>query len=221
MSLPRRTPRLRTTDLTSLFLVLAALALAPDAGAQELRAAYNGRVIHLELEGSYPRYTIQRAASPEGPFETLEYNPTGCIGLCTYDDYGAQLDQFYLYRVIVALTGGGERVYGPTPFTLDPKAGLALHVKSTPNPTPGPATISWMVPAAIARQGEVRSVVTVHDPTGRETARVFDRSLPVGVHEVEWDGLGSNGQRLPTGSYFYRVQVGAHSEVGRLVLLGR
>jgi len=199
---------------------LAALVLiAASAEAQELRAIYNGRFVQLQLDGSYPQYIVQRAESPDSEFDTLEYNQTGCTGQCTYDDYRAQLDQVYLYRIIVEMPGGEQRFFGPTSFSLDPKVGLALHTLSAPNPVKDLTRISWVVPATIAHQGEARTVLTIHDPAGREVNRLAERMAPVGNYEVEWSGEDASGRKLPTGSYFYRVQVGTTVEVGRLVLL--
>lgn len=204
------------------YLVLAVIAAvtlgtAP-AVAQELRAEFNGRVVHLELAGSYPQYRIQRA-EPGGEFVTLEYNQTGCTGRCTYDDYQALLDQSYLYRILVDMPTGEQLLFGPTPFALDPTVGLALNALSAPNPVQNFTEISWVVPSTIARLGEVRTVLTIHDPSGREVNRLWEQSVPVGNYSVEWNGQDRTGRALPNGSYFYRVQVGATTEVGRLVLL--
>lgn len=202
-----------------LWILAASVFVTAAAEAQELRATYNGQFVQVQLDGSYPQYIVQRAESVDGEFDTLEYNRTGCTGQCTYYDYEAQLDQAYLYRIIVEMPDGGQRVFGPTSFSLDTAAGLALHTVGAPNPMKDLTRISWVVPAAIARAGDVRTVLTIHDPAGREVNRLWERAVPVGAYEVEWNGEDGSGHQLPTGSYFYRVQVGSKVEVGRLVLL--
>lgn len=54
--------------------------------------------------------------------------------------------------------------------------------------------------------GTVRAQVTVHDPTGREVAGLWDGSLNAGRRTVVWDGQDDEGHALPEGVYFIRAE---------------
>ncbi len=57
--------------------------------------------------------------------------------------------------------------------------------------------------------------MTVYDALGRKVARLIDGDrLQAGSHSVEF-----NPQGLASGLYFYRLQAGSYSAVGKLILL--
>ena len=51
------------------------------------------------------------------------------------------------------------------------------------------------------------------DLLGREVARLVDRQMPQGRHEVTWDG-----ERVPSGVYLYRLEAGGETHAGKVVL---
>jgi uncharacterized repeat protein (TIGR01451 family) len=69
--------------------------------------------------------------------------------------------------------------------------------QSFPNPVRGTATIRF----GLAEEADVSLVV--YDVLGREVARLLDRSMQAGTHEVRW-----NADRLSSGVYFYRMRAG-------------
>ncbi len=84
---------------------------------------------------------------------------------------------------------------------------IALH-QNYPNPF-NPQT---RIPFEIDHTAHVR--LAVYDLLGREVVRLVDDVRPAGRHEVTFDGT-----RLPTGVYIYRLEAGAVSRSGRMVLL--
>ncbi|MCB9462430.1 MAG: hypothetical protein H6682_01915 [Candidatus Eisenbacteria bacterium] len=205
----------------ALFALIVAVVGASTADAQELRATYDGRIVKVELDGTYPQYIVQRADGAEAGFATLEHSLTGCTERCTYIDLEAEIDAYYQYRILVEMPDGEERTFGPVGFTIDAKRGMILSSKGAPNPMRGETTISWTVPATIAHRSEVPTRVAIFDPTGREVRTLWEAYSPLGIYQVDWDGTDSRGTPVPTGTYFYRVQVGPADEVGRLVVLRR
>jgi hypothetical protein len=87
-------------------------------------------------------------------------------------------------------TGGAEAVEGPNPTA-------GRFVLATP-PFPG-----------------ARAELDLFDVSGRRVARVLG---PSGSPLV-WDGRGSEGERVPSGVYLYRLRVAGHERRGRVVLL--
>ena len=77
-----------------------------------------------------------------------------------------------------------------------------------PNPFNPITTIAFDVPETVS----VR--VVVYDVTGRLVARLVDRPMVAGRHEVRFDASA-----LPSGVYLYQVQAGHFTEIRRMVLV--
>jgi len=57
---------------------------------------------------------------------------------------------------------------------------------------------------ALEKSGRV--VIRIYDVAGR-LVHTFEESQPAGNHGIVWDGRGTDGQRVPSGIYFYRVSL--------------
>jgi hypothetical protein len=54
----------------------------------------------------------------------------------------------------------------------------------------------------------------VFDILGREIETLLDEEKPAGIYEVDFDG-----STLPSGIYFYKLQVGQFTETKKMVLI--
>ena len=79
---------------------------------------------------------------------------------------------------------------------------------AAPNPTAGPARITFALPEA----GPVR--LAVYDVLGREVARLVDGELGAGRHVAALDGAA-----LPGGTYLYRLDAGGRTLVRQLTVV--
>jgi len=202
-------------------VILGAAAIfsaAPAQSAAELKASYTGQFVYLHLNGTFSEYTVFRALEGSEVYQALEFNETGCTSECTFEDYRYRPGS-YKYKIEAYLADGSRLVFGPTLIELTPEVALSLSSRATPNPVGSRTHIRWTVPAAIAQDGIVPTLITIHDPAGREVNRIFQADLQVGDYDVAWDARDRSGGELPSGSYFYRIQSGFHSEVGRMVLV--
>ena len=59
----------------------------------------------------------------------------------------------------------------------------------------------------------------VYAVNGARVAILVDELLPEGHHEVIWTGLNEHGQRVASGTYFYRLRAGDFNETRRMMLL--
>lgn len=91
--------------------------------------------------------------------------------------------------------------------------GGGLELSAFPNPSRGPAAVSFRLPQA------GRASLAVYDVAGRRLARVADRQLGAGRHELTWDGRGADGRRVPAGVYLLRLETDAASATRRVVRL--
>ena len=96
----------------------------------------------------------------------------------------------------------------PTFLTDVPKPNAVALNQNYPNPFNPTTTISFGLPSS--------SFVTlkVFDLLGREVASLVSEQLSAGYHSRQW-----NGGAMPSGVYFYRLQVGSFTETRRLVFL--
>jgi hypothetical protein len=74
-----------------------------------------------------------------------------------------------------------------------------------PSPTTGPAVI----PFSVEREGRVE--LLIYDLAGRLRARLLDRHVPSGAHEVRWNGTDRSGHPVAAGTYFLRLETEAGS----------
>ncbi len=210
---------MRKSVIAGIFFGSWALFAAAPAQSAELTATYTaGQFVYLHLNGTFTEYTIYRSSEESAEFEPLEFNETGCTSECTYKDYRFR-PGYFEYKIEALLADGSTVFFGPTSIDLPKEVALSLSSRAAPNPV-GPRThIRWTIPAAIAQESTVPTRITIHDPAGREVNRIFEQDLAVGDYDVVWNARDGRGNELPTGSYFYRIQTGVHSEVGRMVLL--
>jgi hypothetical protein len=108
-----------------------------------------------------------------------------------------------LYAFYVPTAGG------PPP----PAASLPIPVSVTPNPSRAEMTLRFTAP------GAGRATLTLFDATGAVVARPFDGEVGAGVHEARWDGRDRAGLPQPSGVYYYRLECGARTESGPIVLV--
>ena len=109
------------------------------------------------------------------------------------------------------------------PYTDSEEPGLfpeeiALF-RNYPNPTTGRTMISFDLPAR--RSGDPASwkvEISVYNVAGQRVAKLVDRAMPAGSHQVVWDGR-ANGRRLPSGVYFCRMRAGDIERSFRIVLV--
>ncbi len=92
-------------------------------------------------------------------------------------------------------------------------ANVILH-DAAPNPFNPRTTIAFDLPApAIA-------TVSVYDLAGHRVKVVLRGvSLDAGCHEVIWDGTDDSGRRVASGTYFYRLDAGAATLIGRMTMV--
>ena len=94
---------------------------------------------------------------------------------------------------------------------VGPSAGTLMFAVG-PNPARS-VRLSFAVP-------ESRVVdIGVFDVTGRRVATVAKGTFEAGQHDLTWDGRNAAGERVRTGLYFYRAQLGKDVMTGRNVVL--
>ena len=91
-----------------------------------------------------------------------------------------------------------------------------LLEQNVPNPfTPGFS--STIIADRIDRDAPVR--ITVFNLLAQEVGRLVDQPQRRGRYVVTWDGLDADGDPVPAGRYWYRLQVGDAQPILRQMLI--
>jgi mannose/cellobiose epimerase-like protein (N-acyl-D-glucosamine 2-epimerase family) len=90
--------------------------------------------------------------------------------------------------------------------------GFELH-QNYPNPFNSSTTISYRLFAG----SDVE--LTIYNALGQQVITLIDNYQPAGAYEVQWDGRNSEGARLTSGIYLYRLISDDHVQSRKMVLI--
>jgi hypothetical protein len=83
-----------------------------------------------------------------------------------------------------------------------------------PNPFRGSSTrINYFL------QEDGRATIRVYDIAGQSVRTLVDGSQKRGEHVVDWDGTDDRGNRVPSGVYFYQLEVNNNKSSKKAILL--
>lgn len=82
-----------------------------------------------------------------------------------------------------------------------------------PNPFNPATSIRFEIPDQV-RNDNTNVILIIYDVLGNETATLVNEEKPAGIYEVTF-----NANNLPSGIYFYMLQVGAINIVKKMVFL--
>lgn len=82
-----------------------------------------------------------------------------------------------------------------------------------PNPFFKKTTISFGLPV------DSRVYMAIYDILGKRVATLVDEQLKAGYHEIEWNGIGNSGRRLPAGIYFYHMRAGKFESTRKMFIV--
>jgi len=82
-----------------------------------------------------------------------------------------------------------------------------------PNPFNPSTTIYYQLP----ENSEVN--LSVYNIKGQKVKTLVNEVLPAGEHSAIWNGRDSNGNRVSSGIYFYKLKAGDYREVRKMILI--
>ena len=129
-------------------------------------------------------------------FQACDLNTPGLVE--------AAVDDFSLETFSPDLTGVPGAPAGRAVFALGP---------GRPNPFAGSTTLSF----SMERGGTAR--LAVFDASGRMVRQLVNGPIAAGAHTVAWDGRDDRQARVPSGIYFYRLDVGGQHRQEKLLRL--
>jgi len=146
-------------------------------------------------------------------------DPSNPVLVDSYQTQGLAQGVVVLDELIYVADG----IYGMSIFDPDPCGGSVSAVEmpglaglvlvNSPNPF-NPATVFDF---SIPQDGHVS--LAIYSLAGRKVRSLVQSSMTAGGHSVRWNGLDDSGQRVASGVYFGRLEVGGVSEVRKVVML--
>jgi len=102
---------------------------------------------------------------------------------------------------------------GPAPRSVTTAPAIedlqnSFSLKNYPNPFSQSTIIEYQLPV----EGKVK--LTVFDLSGHEMETLLNEYKPVGIHKINF-----KANKLPAGTYFYRIQAGKYTETKKLIIL--
>jgi hypothetical protein len=117
------------------------------------------------------------------------------------------------YRLFAVNGLGGEVSLGEA--MLLPSAPLAAWPLPVRNTT---LTISFATASGVGG-GAGQATIGLYDVAGRLVRSIAFGTYEAGIHSATWDGLDDQGDVVPTGVYFLRVDNGRSQETERVVVI--
>jgi FlgD Ig-like domain len=109
---------------------------------------------------------------------------------------------------------GGPLLPGGTTTEPAPQEGDGFSLEQNqPNPFRDVTAIIFQIPV----RAPVKLVI--YNTLGAPVITLVDEEQDPGFHQVQWDGVDRNGNRLPGGVYFYQLTAGERQALRRMVLL--
>jgi hypothetical protein len=82
---------------------------------------------------------------------------------------------------------------------------------------PNPFNLETRINFSLLKAGNVR--LTVYNMLGQTVNTLVDDQKTAGVHSVNWDGTNSFGQKLSSGMYFYKLEMGSQELSKKMFLM--
>jgi hypothetical protein len=158
-------------------------------------------------------FVIQRAESQSDEFIDLslsirrdsEFSFSGV-------DYDVLPGKTYWYKIVL-LSASGEETYGPMEVHVDQVVARFRADPTYPNPCKLACTIPFEIPEAC------RVSLSVFDVSGTLIRTLVEGERTRGPHREVWDGRDEHGIALPSGVYFYALEIPKGKAVKKIVLL--
>ncbi|MBK7141796.1 MAG: T9SS type A sorting domain-containing protein [bacterium] len=88
-----------------------------------------------------------------------------------------------------------------------------------PNPFNPTTQIQFSIAPGDGGAGMRDVTLDVYNVLGQKVRSLLNGMLSVGPHTVEWDATSESGERVASGIYLYRLQVGAESQTRKMIFL--
>ena len=157
----------------------------------------------LTVENGHFYVSFQRFGT--SPYVAIDTDPPvyGNTFLETDTGWVNILDSDAMFHVFLDTTVSEQAFFVSDLQESQPIPREFMLYNNYPNPFNPNTTISFNVPVLSAQQ---QVLLEVFDILGQRVITLFDGPADAGRHSLQWNGLNQNGEMVPSGIYFYRLQ---------------
>jgi hypothetical protein len=131
----------------------------------------------------------------------------------------------YFYRLVSIDFNHKEEIYGPLQVTRSLTVGSDLvaakmSIELGQN-YPNPFNATTRIPVFLNDQSPVSGVLRFFDILGREVDRIILTNLAVGENTIQWHGKNFAGKSLPSGVYYYLLEVEEAEKILKKMIIAK
>ena len=89
-------------------------------------------------------------------------------------------------------------------------------MQNHPNPFNPNTTITYGIPESLANQ---TARLEIYNLQGQKIRTLVEAKQSTGNHSVRWEGRDSNGARVSSGAYLYKLSVGPFVKIRKMLFL--
>lgn len=97
-----------------------------------------------------------------------------------------------------------------------PQAGSDFNARNFPNPFANSTMIAFTVPPSLRNE---KVEAAVYNSAGTKIKSLMNERLPANNYNIRWYGNDDNGNDVPTGVYIYKINIGGHTQTGKMNLV--
>jgi hypothetical protein len=157
------------------------------------------------------------------PLPVAFYDATEILGMSFV--VSDKTDSIRIIGQEIVVTGEGQYTCELLDFAI---AGSPVDVEDGPAITvpvsyqlfqnsPNPFNPSTSIRFDVSHRSRV--TLSIYNLRGQMVNTLVDDELPAGSHSIHWDGTNNPGERVPSGTYFYRLRAGNSIETKKMLLL--
>jgi len=165
-------------------------------------------------EINFAGFNVLRSQARNGQYHQLNSGilPPRPGGEYSFVDETASAGSRYFYKLEEIDLSGNFISHGPIQIEVAQPASFALR-QNYPNPFNPSTSIQYQLP----HPAQVR--LTIFNTLGQVVTRLVNRRQEAGFHTVMWHGRNFAGEAVPSGIYYYRLEVeGGFVETKKMVL---
>ena len=157
-------------------------------------------------------FLVYRSKTENGEYSpvTEDIIPSSTDRLYEFFDKNIIVGQTYYYKIIDVGANNAQRQFGPVRVTVPLPTNFVLG-QNYPNPFNPGTKIFYQISDA----GRVS--LSVYNMMGQKVATLVDQHQAPGYYNVEWNGLGNDGNEASTGIYIYRLECAGKVITKRMV----
>lgn len=158
------------------------------------------------------KFNVYKKLSGNKQFDPFLVNITenGCYSYSLLDK-DCKSEGLYIYKVDIIENGNSQTLFTTRPVGIT-KASFELY-QNSPNPFNPITTIRYN----ISKRAHVK--LEIFNVLGEKVCSLVNKVQSTGEHVITWDGSDKNGNLIPSGLYYYKLEVGKRVSSRKMVLL--